>query len=80
MFPNGAHYTVQENEWLDECLILEWVEKVLKPWAADLPEEICPFLILDSYHCHTTTLVCSTISELGVDLVDTHSLSLLLYY
>jgi hypothetical protein len=68
-FPNGALYTVQENAWMDERLILEWVEKVLKPWAEESPEEIRPLLILDSYRCHTTTMVCNAINELGVDLV-----------
>ena len=70
MLLNGAHYTIQENAWMDECLILEWVDKLLKPWAKESPEEIvCPLLILDLYHCHMTTLVHNTINELGVDLV-----------
>jgi hypothetical protein len=31
---------------MDEHLILEWVEKVLKLWAEELPKVICPLLIM----------------------------------
>jgi len=68
-FPDGAAYTVQENALMDECLMLKWVEEILKPWADDSPEHIRPLLILDSYCCHTTTSVHSAIEQLGVDLV-----------
>ena len=66
-FPNGAHYTVQENAWMDERLMLEWIDTVLKPWADGAPDNIRPFVLLDSYRCHLTNPVKLTMNEAGVD-------------
>jgi hypothetical protein len=30
-FPPGAHYTVQKNAWMDERVMLMWVEVILEP-------------------------------------------------
>ena len=36
-YPENAHFTVQDNAWMDEQCCLEWVEKCVKPWAESAP-------------------------------------------
>ena len=38
--PNGAHYTIQKNALMDECLMIEWIHMVFKPWADEAPKNI----------------------------------------
>ena len=45
----GHHYRCQEAAWMDEQVMLTWVEEVLAPYAAMALEDIVPLLILDSY-------------------------------
>lgn len=52
---------------MDERLMLDWVDNVLKPWAATAPEHIRPFILLDSYRCHLTHAVMVAMDECGVD-------------
>lgn len=66
-FPDGAQYAVQENAWMDERLMHEWIENILRPWAEEAPEHIRPIVILDSYRCHTMQPVKNAIEHLGVD-------------
>ncbi len=62
----GHHYCCQEAAWLDEQVMLAWVEEVLAPYVATAPEDIIPLLILDSYQCHMMASVVYKIQELGV--------------
>ena len=48
-FPEGAVYTVQDNAWMDESVMLLWVDRVLKPWSETVPGNIVPYLLLDLY-------------------------------
>jgi hypothetical protein len=48
-YPAGHHYRCQEAAWMDERVMLAWVEEVLAPYVATAPEDIIPLLILDSY-------------------------------
>ncbi len=67
-FPQeGIFCCVQENAWTDERVMLLWVKKVLKPYAEKAPEGIVPYLLLDSYKCHTTQPVVRAIEDLGVE-------------
>jgi DDE superfamily endonuclease. len=68
-FPAGAYYTVQENAWMDERLMLQWIEEVLTPWAQDAPDGIVPFILLDSYRCHMTPAVTRAMDEIGVEYI-----------
>lgn len=34
-FPEGAEYVVQENAWMDEYVMLQWIECVLHPWTKE---------------------------------------------
>ena len=36
----GTIYACQENAWMDEGVMLLWVEKVLKPYVESAPEGI----------------------------------------
>ena len=56
-FPEGVVYTVQHNAWMDESVMLQWVDQVLKPWSETMPENIVPYLLLDSYKVHLMTTV-----------------------
>ena len=56
-FREGAVYTVQHNAWMDESVMLQWVDRVLKPWSETVPENIVPYLLLDSYKVHLMTTV-----------------------
>jgi len=54
---------------MDERVMMEWIARVLRPWAEDAPAHIRPLLLLDSYRCHTTARVVDAIIGLGVDLI-----------
>ena len=56
-FPEGAVYTLQHNAWMDKSVMLQWVDQVLKPWSETVPENIMPYLHLDSYKVHPMTSV-----------------------
>ena len=48
-YPEGLEYACQGNAWMDERVMLLWVEKVLKPYVEAAPDGIIPILFLDSY-------------------------------
>jgi hypothetical protein len=55
--------SIQENAWMDECLMIEWIHTVL-----EAPENICPFVLLDSLqHCHLMNIMKLTMNEAVVD-------------
>ncbi len=41
----GHHYHCQEATWMDERVMLAWVEEVLAPYVATAPEDIILLLI-----------------------------------
>ena len=45
MFPTGCEYFYQENAWMDEGAMLEWLEKILKQFNATASENIFPLLL-----------------------------------
>jgi hypothetical protein len=66
--PAGHHYCCQEATWMDEQVMLAWVEVVLAPYVAMAPEDIILLLILDSYQCHMMASVVYKIQDLGVEV------------
>jgi hypothetical protein len=50
--PLGPHYTVQKKAWMDETVMLDWVDLILVLYVAEAPEGIVPVLFLDSYRAH----------------------------
>jgi transposase len=67
-YPTTHHYCCQDSAWMDERVMLAWVDEVLKPYVADAPEHIIPILILDSYRCHMMASVVTKIQELGIEV------------
>ena len=61
-------YACQDNAWMDERVMLMWVEMVLKPYVNTAPDNVVPLLFLDSYHCHMMNLVVNAIQDLGVEV------------
>jgi hypothetical protein len=67
-FPPGAHYAVQKNAWMDERVMIMWVEAVLEPYVKTAPDGVRPLLFLDSYRCHMMASVVQRVQELGVEV------------
>ena len=67
-YPQGVVYACQDNAWMDEHCMMEWVEKVLQPYVLDAPDHIVPVLYLNSYCCHMMASVVESIQELGVEV------------
>ena len=51
-YPSEMVYACQENAWMDEKVMLMWVEQILIPHIKAAPENIVPILFLNSYRCH----------------------------
>jgi hypothetical protein len=58
----------QENAWMDEVVMLAWVDNILRPYVKTAPDDVIPLLILDSYQCHMMESVVQKIQELGVEV------------
>jgi hypothetical protein len=67
-YPTTHHYHCQDSAWMDERVMLAWVDEVLKPYVANAPEHVIPILILDSYRCHMMASVVTKIQELGIEV------------
>jgi hypothetical protein len=66
--PQEMKYAMQPKSWFDEVTMLDWVEKVLKPYVATAPVGIIPILFLDSFKVHLLGSVADAIQGLGVKL------------
>jgi hypothetical protein len=67
-FPPGAHYAVQPNAWMDERVMVMWVEEVLAPYVATAPDGVRPILLLDLYQCHMMASIVQRVNDLGVEV------------
>jgi hypothetical protein len=67
-YPQGVVYACQESAWMDEKVMLMWVDTVLAPYVRDVPDGIVPLLYLDSYRCHMMKSVVDSITALGVEV------------
>ena len=65
-FPDGILYTCQDNAWMDEKVMLQWVEKILNPYVDNALDGVIPLLFLDSYHCHIMGSVPYTVVDVTV--------------
>ena len=43
-YPEGMIYACQDNAWMDEQVMLMWVDMVLKPYVHTAPESVVPLL------------------------------------
>lgn len=55
---------------MDQCVMLMWIDNVLKPWAKKCPANIVPYLLFDSYKVHITKVTQRAIENLEIE-VDT---------
>ena len=67
-YPEGCVYSCQDNAWMDEQAMLQWVEQILKPFINTAPEDVVPVLFLDSYRYHIMAFVVNEIQALGVEV------------
>ena len=67
--PRGPLYACQSNAWMDELVMLIWIDIILKPYLLTAPENIVPIIFLDSYRCHMMGSVVRTIEELGCEVM-----------
>jgi hypothetical protein len=67
-YPTTNYYRCQANAWMDEAVMLAWVDEILAPYVAMAPDQVVPLLILDSYCCHMMGSVVQQIQELGVEV------------
>jgi hypothetical protein len=55
LYPKEMLYAVQPNAWMDKTRMLDWVERVWKPWAAT--KEGTTYLLMDEFSAHMTDKV-----------------------
>jgi len=67
-YPCRWIYACQTSTWMDDVVILQWVERLLKPHIPEVPSHVIPLLLLDSCRCHMTASVSMWINELGVEV------------
>jgi len=64
---NGYHpalrYNVQRKAWMDEDLMLYWIDQVWKPYANSIPGPT--LLLLDMFQAHLTTHVQWSLAQCG---------------
>ena len=64
-YPRDIIYTVQQNAWTDETVMLHWIAKVLRPFSEPRTgSRFC--LILDSLTAHRTPNVVRELNSLGI--------------
>ena len=66
MFPTSYQYHCQDAAWMDEEVILAWVDQILRPCVKTASDDIDPIFILNSYRCHMMASVVQKIQELQV--------------
>ena len=64
-YPQAMIYACQDNAWMDERVMLMWVDMVLKPYVDTAPDDMVPILIFDLYHCYMMNSVINAIQDLG---------------
>jgi hypothetical protein len=67
-YSTTSRYRCQANAWMDEAVMVAWVDEVLALYVAMAPDNVVPLLILDSYQCHMMASVVQRIQELGVEV------------
>jgi hypothetical protein len=70
LFPAGATYAVQANAWMDQRVMIEWLEHVLFPYVdAFLQEGGRVILVLDTLRSHRTPEVTRRIHDKGLRIL-----------
>ena len=67
-YPTNMLYQMQKNAWMDEHVMLFWVDRVLKLYVEAAPEHVIPIIFLDLYRCHIMGSVVNAIRSLGCEV------------
>jgi hypothetical protein len=59
--------TVQDSAWMDESIMLIWIDQILVPYVATRPAGVEPEMILDTYRCHSD-MNCSQCCFIGTHI------------
>jgi hypothetical protein len=72
-YPGKGKYDCQPKAWMDEAMMNEWINIVLKPWKDDHdasnPSIQPPIIVLDAYRVHQMGLVVNHIQVMGIEVV-----------
>ena len=68
-FPPNHQYHCQAAAWMDESVMIAWVDGPLKAHVEQAPTDVVPILILDSYRCHMMASVVHRIQDLGIEVI-----------
>jgi hypothetical protein len=66
LFPFRSFYTVQARAWMDSIHMLDWIDKVWRPWT--ITKNKPTMLILDEFCGHMTAEVRNAIVQCGTHL------------
>lgn len=62
----GAKYTVQENAWCDQAVMLDWIQQVWRPFALEMNRPT--YLILDEFKVHHTGATLRALQDVGTEI------------
>ena len=65
-YPPTMKYNVQGSAWMDEKCMLDWIERVWKPWAAT--KTGTTYLLLDEYAGHSTSKVLAALHACNTEV------------
>jgi hypothetical protein len=65
-YPLSNFYAVQDNAWMCSKLVVDWVQKVFRPWA--LSKQQPTMLIVDEFTGHMTAEVRDAVADCGAFL------------
>ena len=72
-YPAEGKYACQPKAWMDEAMMSEWIDLVLKPWKDDRdannPSIQPPILVLDAYRVHQVGSLVNQIQAMGIEVV-----------
>jgi hypothetical protein len=55
-YPDGVELMVQPKAWFNEEIMIDWIERVWKPFAVRDTDKLC-YLLIDEFPGHMTTAV-----------------------
>jgi hypothetical protein len=68
-YPTTPHYCCQPNAWMDETVMMVWVDEILAPYVAMALDNIISLLIFNSYQCHMMSSVIQKINKLATKVI-----------
>jgi hypothetical protein len=67
-YPQECIYACQQKAWMDESMMIVWINEVLIPWKNTINPTIVPLLILDAYRVHMMGSIVNRIQALGIEV------------